>query len=221
MRFCYADPPYPGLARKYYGREDSYGGEVDHAALVTSLRTSGYDGWALSTSSKALRDVLPLCPEEAEVAAWVKPTSGNRTRRNHWEAVIVVRGRASPPGSSDVLFAQPARGGGTLMGRKPLAFCAWLFDLLGMRAGDELVDLFPGTGVVARAWAEVCRAGASARAQSDALPRGPSDALPASLDDACPTAPNDGRSLEVLDDASQEYLDDGTAETGGRKRCAE
>ncbi len=41
------------------------------------------------------------------------------------------------------------------MGRKPVAFCAWLFDLLGMVPGDELVDLFPGTGAVTRAWREL------------------------------------------------------------------
>jgi hypothetical protein len=41
------------------------------------------------------------------------------------------------------------------MGRKPVAFCAWLFDLLGMVPGDELVDLFPGTGIVARSWREL------------------------------------------------------------------
>lgn len=39
-----------------------------------------------------------------------------------------------------------------LTGAKPDAFCAWLFDILGARDGDELVDLFPGTGAVTRAW---------------------------------------------------------------------
>ncbi len=182
MRFAYADPPYPGLAAKYYASEDSYGGEVDHAELIASLRSSGYDGWGLSTSSKALRDLLPLCPADAEVCVWAKPECGAGSRRNYWEALIVVRGRASPRGTSDVLRAQPARGGGTLMGRKPIAFCAWLFDLLGMRPGDTLVDLYPGTGIVGRAWAEVCRA--SARAPSDVgSPSSPGDASPQYFDD--------------------------------------
>jgi len=35
------------------------------------------------------------------------------------------------------------------------AFCAWLFDCLGMVPGDSLEDLFPGTGIVARAWRNV------------------------------------------------------------------
>lgn len=51
--------------------------------------------------------------------------------------------------------AHAARGGGELPGRKPIAFCAWLFRLLGMAPGDQLEDLFPGTGVISRAWAEL------------------------------------------------------------------
>lgn len=170
-RFAYADPPYPGLSAKYYRDEPTFAGEVDHRALIASLEASGYAGWALSTSSRALRDVLPLCPPEARVCAWTKPIGvPPRTRGIHstWEPVIVVGGRQRQPGVRDWLRAMPARGGGeTLMGRKPLLFCAWLFDLLGMAPGDELVDLFPGTGVVGRAWAELSR-GAPADARRSA-----------------------------------------------------
>jgi hypothetical protein len=157
MRFCYADPPYPGKAR-LYRRERSYGGEVDHAALIERLEGEAFDGWALSTSEAALRDVLPLCPRGARVGVWCKPLPPDvRTRGIHrlWEAVIVVGGRQRPPGVSSWLLAKPARGGGTLIGRKPVAFCAWLFDLLGMQAGDSLEDWFPGTGIVSRAWADL------------------------------------------------------------------
>lgn len=55
LRFCYADPPYPGLAGRYYHCK-----EVDHRMLIKRLRE--YDGWALSTSARALRSLLPLCP---------------------------------------------------------------------------------------------------------------------------------------------------------------
>jgi hypothetical protein len=51
---------------------------------------------------------------------------------------------------------QPARAGGELPDRKPIAFCAFLFRQLGMLPGDELADLFPGTGVVGRAWTPTC-----------------------------------------------------------------
>jgi hypothetical protein len=32
-------------------------------------------------------------------------------------------------------------------------FCRWLFGLLGAAPGDQLDDLFPGSGAVTRAWA--------------------------------------------------------------------
>ena len=159
LRFAYADPPYPGLAKRFYGDEPTYAGEVDHPALVASLVAS-YDGWALSTSARALRGVLPLCPPEARVCAWVKPIGANVATRgihNTWEPLIVVPGRKQQPGKRDWLAAQPARGGGNLIGRKPLAFCCWLFELLGILPGDEFDDLFPGSGIVGRAWRELCR----------------------------------------------------------------
>ena len=157
--FAYADPPYPGRSKRYYGRESTYGGEVDHRALVASLTDRAYAGWALSTSADALREVLPLCPPEARVCAWTKPhgvPSKTRGPHNTWEPVIVVGGRKLRPGVPDHLRALPARlGGSSLMGRKPLAFSVWLFALLGMRPGDELVDLFPGSGAVSAAWRAV------------------------------------------------------------------
>lgn len=165
MRFAYADPPYPGRAARYYRHEPTFAGEVDHVALIASLQASGYDGWALSTAADALRSILPLCPPEARVCAWTKPIgASSRTLGIHncWEPVIVVSGRRLRGGVRDHLSAQPARGGGILPGRKPIAFVAWLAALLGAAAGDELVDLFPGTGVVGRAWEELTRGRADA-----------------------------------------------------------
>jgi hypothetical protein len=158
-RFAYADPPYPKLARQYYGREESFGGEVDHAQLVARLTAGAYVGWALSTSARALRDVLPLCPAGARVLPWCKPVNVSRHSmglHNAWEPLIVVGGRHAPPGRRDWLLAAPARYGGTLTGRKPLAFCAFLFGALGMLPGDDLDDLYPGTGIVSRAWKSIC-----------------------------------------------------------------
>ena len=153
-RMAYADPPYPGFAKRLYGTEPTYAGEVDHAKLIASL-VDQYDGWALSTGAYALRDLLPLCPPEARVCAWVKPigVSGKTFGlHNCWEPIIVVPGRQLQPGKRDWFAAQPARGGGTLMGRKPIAFAAFLFDALGLLPIDELDDLFPGTGIIGRAW---------------------------------------------------------------------
>jgi hypothetical protein len=169
-RIAYADPPYPGTAARYYSGEPSYAGEVDHAALVARLVP--FDGWALSTSQRALRDVLGLCPPEARVAAWVKPigvSSATRGPHSTWEPVIYLPARRQRPGRRDWIAAMPARGGGTLPGRKPLAFCRWLFELLGMAPGDEFVDMFPGTDVVRRAWIAASRAAAGAGASRRVL----------------------------------------------------
>lgn len=168
MRLAYADPPYPGLARRYYRDEPTYAGEVDHRALIASLKAS-YDGWALSTSAAALQELLPLCPPGVRVCAWTKPGGvppGTRGPHNTWEVVIVKPARRERPGVRDSIVCHPARGGGSLPGRKPIAFVRWVIALLGARRGDELVDLYPGTGVVGRVWAEV---------SGDTSPRGMDD----------------------------------------------
>jgi hypothetical protein len=158
MRMAYCDPPFPGKAFMYKG-EQSYKGEVDHVNLIARLNRD-YDGWALSTGAYALREVLPLCPAETRVCAWVKPIGASGQTfgiHNTWEPLLVVPGRELRGGKRDWLAAQPARRGGTLIGRKPEAFCCWMFQLLGMLPGDTLDDLFPGSGIVGRAWAEIVR----------------------------------------------------------------
>jgi hypothetical protein len=35
---------------------------------------------------------------------------------------------------------------------KPPRFAVWMFGQLGARAGDELVDLYPGSGAITEAW---------------------------------------------------------------------
>lgn len=201
IRVAYADPPYPGLAAKYYRDETSYAGEVDHVALVSSLLEQFPDGWALSTSRRALRFILPLCPESAHLCPWVKPIPPRGTTKGlhtTWEALIVVGGRQRAPGLRDWLLAKPAKDGGTLVGRKPLAFCGFLFDALGLMPGDELVDLYPGTGIVGRAWANLSGSSATFRrprpraAQGDVSSAGAG--AEASSDDTSPAA------AEVLGD---------------------
>jgi len=152
---AYADPPYPGLARKYYEDEGNYEGEVNHKRLLEQLAT--FDGWALSTSSRALRDILPMCPSDVRVCAWVKPiVASPRTFGLHstWEPLIVKQARLQRPGVRDWLLCQPARFGGDLIGRKPIGFCAFLFQALGAAPGDDFTDMFPGTGIVTSAWRE-------------------------------------------------------------------
>ena len=156
MRFCYADPPYLGQARRHYRNEPTYAGEVDHAALIQRLVSEFPDGWALSASSPSLRTILPLCPENVRVMAWVKPFSIFKPGVGvayAWEPVIVRGGRKRTRRRLTVrdwtaVNITLRRG---LVGAKPEAFAYWLFEVLGMEADDELVDLFPGTGAIGRA----------------------------------------------------------------------
>lgn len=43
---------------------------------------------------------------------------------------------------------------GALVGMKSAAFAEWVFRLLGARQGDTLADIFPGSGIISRAWEE-------------------------------------------------------------------
>jgi hypothetical protein len=161
LRLAYADPPYPRLAGRYYRGHVDFAGEVDHQLLIERLMADFPGGWALSTSAEALQRVLALCPTSVRVAAWFRgerPTASYRPLVA-WEPVIFHGGRAvlSPVDARrrDALV-HVARSRSTdpnrVVGAKPGAFCHWLFGLLGALPGDELVDLFPGSGGVARAW---------------------------------------------------------------------
>jgi hypothetical protein len=166
MRFAYADPPYPGQARKHYADHPDYGGEVDHRDLIERLEREYPDGWALSTSVSALGHVLSVCPDvervsELRVCVWRRQPVPRPPARVmwSWEPLIVRtphwRQRAVHDFVSDCQFASQPHGflGNTITGQKPLAFCYWMFGLLGAGPGDALVDLFPGSGAVTEAWA--------------------------------------------------------------------
>lgn len=162
MRLVVADPPYPEKSHLYRGHPD-YAGEVDHIRLLERLET--FDGWALSTSRRGVRDIFHLCPPSAELCVWVKPRGIPPTRgpSNVHEYVIVVPARRRFPGVRDALVAPHARGGDSdLIGRKPPAWCAWVFALLGAEPCDSLDDMFPGSGAVSRAWDEFRRSRTSA-----------------------------------------------------------
>lgn len=155
MRVAYADPPYIGKAKKHYAKHADYAGEVDHPALIERLIHEFPEGWALSCNSKDLRELLPLCPSDTRVGSWVKPFATFKKGVNPvyaWEPVLFRGGRKKglENAAFDWVRSVPAQNG--FVGAKPEAFCFWLFALLRMEPGDELVDLFPGTGGVARAW---------------------------------------------------------------------
>jgi hypothetical protein len=160
MRVAYADPPYPGKAAKHYRHRPDYGGEVDHPALIQRLIAEFPDGWALSTNSSTLRVLLPLCPPDVRVGAWVKPFAWTKKGVHPvyaWEPLIFRGGRKRGINRGEGFIAydwvrsSPMMDSG-VKGRKPEEFAFWLFRMLNLREGDEFVDLFPGSGAVTWAW---------------------------------------------------------------------
>lgn len=156
LRLAYADPPYIGKSWRYDHPDAArWDDPVEHVALMADLDAS-FDGWALSCLSGSLRLLLPAAPERARVAAWVKPWCA--FKRNvriaySWEPVIFAPGRdrsteGAPVGRDHLSAPMMMRAG--LVGAKPPSFCRWVADLLGYAEGDELVDIFPGTGIMDR-----------------------------------------------------------------------
>ena len=67
-----------------------------HAALIERLCSEYPDGWAMSLSSPSLRTILPFCPEDARVMAWIKPFAAFKPNVGvayAWEPVIFRGGR--------------------------------------------------------------------------------------------------------------------------------
>ena len=155
MKAAYADPPYPGMARKHYA-DQPLCAEVNHRVLIGTLCES-FDCWALSTSSTALQQVLSMCPPDVRIGAWVKPFASFKPGVNPayaWEPVILWRGarlgRDVPTLRDWVAVNITLKTG--LAGAKPRQFCDWLFGFMGLSPADEFVDVFPGTGAVTDAW---------------------------------------------------------------------
>ncbi len=165
IRVAYLDPPYPKLA-SYYRDHPDYAGEVDHDELVRRATREFPDGWALSTSKRALPFVLrlpamlELDPDDLLVSVWVKGSRAcvSKRARSAYEPVVFWRGRERRLEIDEVLDDVLTWGGrqpshpGALVGMKSAAFCEWVFRQLGLMRGDELADLFPGSGAVSRAW---------------------------------------------------------------------
>lgn len=175
MRFAYADPPYLGQCGQYehYHPDGRCWDDLStHAALIERLVTDFPDGWALSLSSPSAALILPLCPLDARWGPWVK-TFGAFKRGVRpaymWEPVIFWRGRNpnaghphAPPEKNGkqttpkdfariemgTVLAEPITLKKGFTGAKPDAFCEWVLDLLNVQPGDEVVDLFPGTGIM-------------------------------------------------------------------------
>ena len=172
MRFAYADPPYFGQGKKRYGKHHAEAAVWDsveaHRDLIERLSRDFPDGWALSASSPSLRQLLPLCPADVRVASWVKSFCAFKrgVRPAYaWEPVIFRGGRnknqpVPEKGGKQItpkdFHVAPITLKKGLCGAKPESVCRWILDLLGAGSLDEVVDLFPGTGVMGRIAGEIC-----------------------------------------------------------------
>lgn len=156
LRFAYADPPYYGLAAKFYGHLHPDAADYDkletHAALIERMNAE-YDGWAMSLHAPALRDILPLCPTDCRVMAWVKPFASFKPGVGvayAWEPIIVRGGRRRTREQLTVRDWHACnitlkRG---FCGAKPEGVVRWLLDVLNAEKHDTIDDLFPGSGAV-------------------------------------------------------------------------
>lgn len=160
MRFAYADPPYLGMCKVYdhdHGDDGRCWDDPDtHERLIERLSEEYPDGWAMSLHTPALRTILPLCPDDCRVGAWVKPFASFKPGVNPayaWEPVIFRGGRKRERDertARDWVAANITLKKG-FTGAKPAEFVRWLLDLLGVRPTDEFVDLFFGSGAVTEA----------------------------------------------------------------------
>lgn len=159
MKFAYADPPYLGCGARIYGFPE-WDHPERHRQLIGDLCRDYSDGWAMSLHTPSLKTILAMCPDDVRIACWCKNFAQIRKDPQWmWEPVIWRGGR---DGRRDEMcrdwivepapFVRPREN--PFPGQKPRAFCRWIFNLLGAKRGDELVDLFPGSGAVLAAWAE-------------------------------------------------------------------
>jgi hypothetical protein len=157
LRLAYADPPYLGCSHFYpeHPEAPSFDSLETHNRLLERLDRQ-YDGWAYSLSSTSLATILPSAPAGTRIAAWVKPFAAYKKNVRiayTWEPVLFKPGRdrsrdGAPVGRDHLSCSITLKRG--LTGAKPEAFCDWILTLLGFVPGDEVVDLFPGTGVMSR-----------------------------------------------------------------------
>jgi hypothetical protein len=157
LRFVYADPPYVGCSHLYPEHPDSavWDDPLEHVSLMHQMDVD-YDGWALSLSVPSLRLLLPDAPDGTRIGSWVKPFAAYKRNLRvayTWEPVLWKRTaprRDGDPVGRDHLSCPITMKKG-LTGTKPAAFCHWVLMLLGYQYGvDEMLDIFPGTGVMGR-----------------------------------------------------------------------
>lgn len=178
MRLAIADPPYLGRADRWYGagrgsgRVITSGGRPgrkpdfhadaarwdrldSHRLLMVDLNAD-YDGWAIAGTADSGAKLMQYAPDGVRMAVWVRSNAMPAGARviNTYETVVFQvpasrRNRVKGQSVRDALIA-PHRVGGFL-GSKPQEWTDWVLSLMGYEPGDEVVDLFPGSGAVTAA----------------------------------------------------------------------
>lgn len=179
MKLVIADPPYPPFvgsggrknrASRWYGagqrslkdnpadrhpEASDWDNPARHRLLLEELMST-CDGWAIATSVDGISAYGAL-PVGIRVMAWIKPNAipGSHRIRSNWEPVILYppigrRSNRSGRGSvTDVHIANAPRG---FIGEKPESWTHWVLDALSFEpANDQVIDMFTGSGAVARA----------------------------------------------------------------------
>jgi hypothetical protein len=176
MKFAYADPPYLGcgaLYAKHHPEALIWDDPETHRALIARLCDEYPDGWAMSASSPSMATLGPMLPTGHRVCPWIKPFcifKPNVGVAYAYEPVILFGGRKrtrQQPTVRDWFSCEITLRKG-LTGAKPPPVVHWILDLLNVQKGDQVDDLFPGTGVVGKC-VEVRVTG---RATLDDLPLG-------------------------------------------------
>lgn len=163
MRIAYADPPYLGCGKLYAAHHDralDWDDPSEHEELVKTLEAN-FDGWVLHLSATPGSIALYSRLVEKTGARWMSWVKGFAAFKKNvsvayaWEPVLVKAAR-KPVVSKRLVMRDWIQESITLRkgltGAKPEAVCHWAFEMVGARPDDELVDLFPGTGAVTRAW---------------------------------------------------------------------
>jgi hypothetical protein len=119
---------------------------------LVHLLDDQFDGWAVAAARDSLPVYLAGAPD-VRVAVWSRPNAvpGGAHILGSWEPVLlrVPPGRRRQSGRGqvrDVLTAPAPQV--DHVGAKPAVWTRWVLDMLYHRDGDEVVDLFPGSGAV-------------------------------------------------------------------------
>lgn len=162
MLLAIADPPYLGQARRYPEHPEAavWDDPQTHLDLLARLEEE-YEAWVLACNTGMLRLLLPVASASVRVGVWAKTRAGG-SRPNlrigyaheHMLWDTSRRGGLADMRRTDVLICAVTQRRG-VVGAKPRQWTQWVLDLLGYDpGGDEVHDLYPGSGDVSAAIAD-------------------------------------------------------------------